>query len=127
MTAVGKAVNAAEHRRYCPQACTPCNQEHHEDLYLTASAGGTPPRICPVIMPGKETTAVTDIELMTGISALRSASRVTGPAATCLVAPSISCASTLARRLTRLVVRALRPRPMPVMQLPKIMPSSGIA
>jgi len=32
VTAVGKAVNAAEHRRYCPQACAPCNQEHHEDL-----------------------------------------------------------------------------------------------
>ena len=37
---------------------------------LTASAGGTPPRIYPVIMPGKETTPVADIELMVGISAL---------------------------------------------------------
>jgi len=41
--------------------------------YLIASAGGTPPRICPVIIPGRETTPVADIELMVGISALRSA------------------------------------------------------
>jgi hypothetical protein len=41
--------------------------------YLTASAGDTPPRICPVIMPDIETTPVADIELMVGISAPRSA------------------------------------------------------
>jgi len=55
MTPVGEAVNAAQHRRYRPQA----------------RAAGTPPRICPVIMPGRETRPVTDIELMVGISALR--------------------------------------------------------
>ena len=48
---------------------------------MTASTGGTPLRICPVIIPGSETRPVADIELMVGISALRSASRVTGAAA----------------------------------------------
>jgi hypothetical protein len=43
--------------------------------YLTTSAKGTPPRICPVIMPGRETTPVTEIELMTGISATKHLAR----------------------------------------------------
>ena len=73
MTPVGEAVDTTKHRRYRAQACAPRDQEHGEDLDLTASAGGTPPRICPVIMPGRETTPVADIELMVGISALRSA------------------------------------------------------
>jgi len=33
---------------------------------LTASARGTPPRICPVIMLGRETTPVTEIEIDDG-------------------------------------------------------------
>jgi hypothetical protein len=67
------------------------------------------------------------MELMVGINALRSASRVTGAAASHRVAPSINCASTLARRSVRLVVSVLSPRAIPVMQLPRIIPSSGIA
>ena len=60
------------------------------DAIKTSLCAASPPRICPVIMPGRETTPVADIELMVGISALRSASRVTGATASCLVAPSIS-------------------------------------
>jgi hypothetical protein len=77
MTPVGEGVDTAERRRYRAQAGAPAI------WYLTASAGGTPPRICPV-MPGRETTAVVVI------IALRSASRVTGATASCLVASSIS-------------------------------------
>ena len=94
MTAVGQAVNAAEHRRYRPQACTSCNQEHHKDLVFDRLGRGTPPRICPVIMPGRETTPVAAIELMVGISALRSASRITGAAATSLVALGFDTGAT---------------------------------
>ena len=93
MTPVGQTVNAAEHCRYRPQARTSCNQEHDEDLVFDRFGRGHPAEDLPshhARMPGRETTPVTDIELMTGISALRSASRVTGAAATRLVAPSIS-------------------------------------
>ena len=34
MPRVGEAVNATEHRRYRPQARTPCNEEHNEYLVL---------------------------------------------------------------------------------------------
>ena len=90
MASVGETVNAAEYRHYRPNPVPPAIRNITRIWYLTASTGGTPPRICPVIMPGRETTPVADIELMVGISALRSASRITGAAAICLVAPSIS-------------------------------------
>jgi len=41
-------------------------------------------------MPGKDTKPVADMELIVGINALRSASRVTGAAASQRVAPSMS-------------------------------------
>jgi hypothetical protein len=90
VTRVGEAVNAAEHRRYRPQTRTPCDQEHHEDLVFDRLGRGHPAENLSGIMPGRETTPVADIELMVGISALRSASRIIGAAATCLVAPSTS-------------------------------------
>ena len=73
MTPVGEAVDATEHRCYRAQSCAPRNHEHNEDLVFDSLCRGTPPRICPVIMPGRETTPVADIELMVGINALRSA------------------------------------------------------
>ena len=127
MTGVRETVDTAKHGRHRAQASAASNQEHDEDLIFDGLSGRHPAEICPVIMPGKETTPVAAIELITGISALRSAPRVTGAVAACLEAPSMSCASTPGRRLTRLVVSVLRPSPTPVMQLPKIMPSSGIA
>ena len=90
MTPVSEPVDAAEHGSYRPQTGTSGDQKHHEDLVFDRLSRGTPPRICPVIMPGRETTPVAAIELTVGISALRSASRITGAAANCLVAPSIS-------------------------------------
>ena len=73
MTPVGEAVDTTEHGRYRPRPVPPAIRNMTRIWYLTASAGGTPPRICPVIMPGRETTPVADIELIVGISALRSA------------------------------------------------------
>ena len=71
MTPVGEAVDTAEHRRYRAQACAPRNHEHDEDLVFDRLCRGYPAK--DLIMPGRETTPVADIELMVGINALRSA------------------------------------------------------
>ena len=72
VTPIGQAVDTTQHRRYRAQSSAPAIRNMTRIWYLTASAGGTPLRICPVIMPGKETTPVADIELMVGFNALRS-------------------------------------------------------
>jgi hypothetical protein len=51
---------------------------------LTASAGGIPPKNLSRHHTGWETALVADTELI-GVNALRSAMRVTGPAATSLI------------------------------------------
>src|ERR1043166_2110897 len=73
MTPVGQAEDAAKHRCYGSQTRTPAIRNITSIWYFTASPGGTPPRICPVIMPGKENRPVADMELIVGINALRRA------------------------------------------------------
>ena len=46
--------------------------EHHEDLGFDHSARGVPLRICPVIMPGRETVSLAPRELMTADAPFRS-------------------------------------------------------
>src|SRR3954451_17996228 len=124
---VGQAINAAEHGGHGPKTGASGNQEHDQDLVFDRFGRRYSAEDLTGHHAGKKTSPVAAIELMVGISALRSASRVTGVAAIHLVAPSISCASTLARRFTSPVVSVSRPRAMPVMQFPRIIPSSGMA
>ena len=70
---------------------------------------------------------VAAIALTIGMKPLRSAWRATGRAAYQNVSPSMSRASIDAVSRRIVVVSVLRPRLIPVIALPRIMPNSGIA
>ena len=55
MPRIGEAVDLAEYRGYRPETGTARNQEHDQDLVFDRLTGGIPLRICPVIIPGRET------------------------------------------------------------------------
>ena len=57
MTPVDEAVNAAEHRRYRPQARAACNQEHHEDLVFNRLGRGNAAQNLPRHHAGKRNQA----------------------------------------------------------------------
>ena len=57
MTPVSEAVNAAEHRRYRPQARAACNQEHHEDLVFNRLGRGNAAQNLPRHHAGKRNQA----------------------------------------------------------------------
>ena len=55
--------------------------------YLIATSGSEPPRICPVIVPGRAMSPITAIEAMVGLKNLMRASRMKGVRASWAEAP----------------------------------------
>ena len=55
--------------------------------YLIATSGSEPPRICPVIVPGRAMRPITAIEAIVGLNDFIKASRIKGERASCGVAP----------------------------------------
>lgn len=85
-----------------------------------------PERICPVIIPGRETMPMVSILFMVGRMALSKASLTTPRAAAAGVAPSMREFSTSSRRSRIPLHSLLAPRAMPVMELPTIIPEIGM-
>ena len=55
--------------------------------YLIATSGSEPPRICPVIVPGRAMSPITAIEAIVGLNDFIKASRIKGERASWAVAP----------------------------------------
>ncbi len=95
--------------------------------YFTASMGGVPARIWPVIMPGRLTMPAAAMALMMGIRPLRAASRRIWPMDSLQPCPIMRRASITRRCCQAVWVRRSKPKAIPVMVLPSSMPSSGMA
>jgi hypothetical protein len=94
--------------------------------YRIAKTGELPARICPVIIPGRNTMPIPIIALIVGRIAAVNASWAYCLAAAAGVAPSIRAVSifeTLARMLD---VKRSYPKAIPVMELPISIPVIGI-
>jgi hypothetical protein len=87
MTGVRQTVDTPKHGGHRAQASAASNQEHDEDLIFDGLSGTHPAENLPCHHARQRDDASRGIELMTGISALRSAPRVTGAVAACLEAP----------------------------------------
>jgi len=78
---VGGAVGGGDHGSHHTDPDTADDQEHDEQFILHRVSGSDSAEDFAGMIPGGETTGVTDMVLLLGVGALRGARRITGPKA----------------------------------------------